>query len=408
MDKVVIIGAGGQGGPCTSILTREENIEEIVLADINLDLANQVKEKVESDQVTTKKVDAGKIEELKKITKDADAVINLTLPQFNAPIMKAAVQSGAHYVDTALGDPIFTQMVKNQSLELDPEFKENGLTALVGCGGSPGTTNVLARYGSDKLDRVDEIHVKLGYKTNAESEEVASAWDPGWSPETALTDYADEAPVFENGEYKFYPPFSDCEKYRFPEPVGQVVLCQHIHEETATLPRFIDKDLRKVDFKYPVDPVAGALVKMGFASSESIDVKGAKVTPLDVLMKLVHQPVETFLTEDEDTVKSHSDDPDFFIVIEIKGTKSGENTKYKLHWAPFAGDDLELYRKFGTANVLVALPAIVGAKMCMESGTQRGVIAPERLDPMDFFQMMADMGAPLKFDETLSKKVSFT
>lgn len=407
MDKVVIIGAGAQGGPCTSILAREENIEEIVLADINLGLANQVKEKVESDKVATTKVDAGKIEELEKITKDADAVINLTLPRFNAHIMKAAVQSGAHYVDTALSDPIWTQMIKNQSLELDAEFKESGLTALVGCGGSPGMTNILTRYGCDKLDDVHEIHIRLG-RSEVKSEEAVKAWKPGWSPETALTDYADEAPVFENGEYKFYPPFSGCEKYNFPDPVGRVLLSYHIHEETVTLPRFIDSDFRKVDFKYPVDPIAGALVKMGFASSESIDVKGAKVAPLDVLMKLVHQPVETFLTEDENTVKSHSDEPDFFIVIDIKGTKSGENTKYKLCWAPFAGDELELYRKFGTANVFVALPAIVGAKMCMESDTQRGVIAPECLDPMDFLEMMADMGAPLKFDEIFSKKVSIT
>jgi hypothetical protein len=38
-----------------------------------------------------------------------------------------------------------------------------------------------------------------------------------------------------------------------------------ICEEPYTLPYYIGKGLREVDFKYPVDPLAGAFVKMGFA-----------------------------------------------------------------------------------------------------------------------------------------------
>jgi saccharopine dehydrogenase-like NADP-dependent oxidoreductase len=37
MKKVLIIGAGAQGGPCTSILSRDDSISEILLADIDLD-----------------------------------------------------------------------------------------------------------------------------------------------------------------------------------------------------------------------------------------------------------------------------------------------------------------------------------------------------------------------------------
>ena len=33
--KVLIVGAGGQGGPCASILARDNTVEEIRLVDIN-------------------------------------------------------------------------------------------------------------------------------------------------------------------------------------------------------------------------------------------------------------------------------------------------------------------------------------------------------------------------------------
>ncbi len=162
-------------------------------------------------------------------------------------------------------------------------------------------------------------------------------------------------------------------------------------------------------FKYPIDPIAAALVKMGFASSESIDVKGVKVAPRDVVMKLVHHPIDTFLTEDERTAKLPPKSAHPY-VVEIKGEKSGENMKYKVWWTSSlftnAEEKLELYRKFGTTNIAVALPAIVGAEMCVEGEAEKGVIAPECLDPVRFLKMMADIGWAVKFHEMLSKEVS--
>ena len=52
MKKVLVVGAGAQGGPCASILARDKDVSQIVLGDIDLDLANKVKEKTKSDKVT--------------------------------------------------------------------------------------------------------------------------------------------------------------------------------------------------------------------------------------------------------------------------------------------------------------------------------------------------------------------
>jgi len=409
MEKVLIVGAGGQGAPCASILARDKDTSEIVLGDIDSDLVNKVKNKIGSDKITAVKLDAGKIADIERAARGVDVIINLTLVRFNANIMKTAVNSGAHYVDAASGDPVWTQLRRNQPLEFDDEFKKANLTALVACGGTPGVSNVLTRYACDKLDRVDEIHVKAGGKLLEEPHEVVSAWDPGWSPEIALMDYAIDTTIFENGEYKDYPAFTGCEEYNFPDPVGPVVVCYHPHEDGITPARFIGKGVENVDFKYPIDPIAGALIKMGLAKSEPIDVRGVKVSPLDVLMKLVRHPVDTFLTEDEDAVKLP---PKLvgLLVVDIKGAKSGEEVIYKLYW-PYhlftnPEEKLEFYRKFGTAEIAVALPAIAGAKMCVAGDADRGVIAPECLDPMKFLKMMAETGCPVKFHEVCSKEAS--
>ncbi len=389
-------------------MARDKDTSKIVLGDIDLDLARRVKDKIGSDKITAVKLDAGKVKDIEEAARGVDVVINLTLVRFNANIMKAAVNSGAHYVDTALDYPLITQLAKRKPLEIDSEFKKAGLTALIACGGTPGVTNVLVRYACDKLDRVDEIYVKGGDSLLEDPHEVVDAWDPGWSPEITLLDYATETMMFENGKYKECAPFSGCEEYDFPDPVGSVVVCYHAHEEGTTLPRFIGKGLKHVDVKYPIDPIAGALVKMGFAKSEPIDVRGVKVSPLDVLMNLVRHPVDMFLTEDEDTVKVPPKFVDL-LVVDIKGAKSGEEVAYKLSW-PYnlftnPEERLEFYRESGTAEITVALPAIAGAKMCVAGNAGRGVIAPECLDPIKFLKMMADMGAPVKFHEVCSREI---
>ena len=420
MKKILVVGAGAQGGPCASILARDDDISEIVLGDIELDLAIQVKEKIKSDKVIPTRIDARKIEDIERAAKGANCVINLTLTAFDSNIMKAALRTGAHYVDTSFGEPslldirardnILSQIIEKRPLAFDDEFRKAGLTALVGCGKSPGVINVMARYVCDKLDRVDEIHIRLGNKSLGGSNEAVRAWEPNWSPFRALWGYAVEPTIFEDGEYRKYPLFGGCEEYNFPDPIGPLLISYHQHQEPITLPHFIGKGIKYCDFKYPVDPVVGAFVKMGFANTEPVEVEGVNIIPRDVLLKLVRQPVNTFLAEDESTAELPLKFASF-TVMDIKGAISGEGVTYIVTY-PFSFLDkeerMEAYRKFGATKIDVALPAIVGAKMCMEGEADPGVTAAECLDPVKFLKKVADMGAPVRFHEVCSRNISIS
>ena len=112
MIKVLIIGAGCQGAQCASILSRDRDVAEIVLADIDLDLANKVKGEIGSNKISAMKVNAEKVEYIERAAKGADAIISLTLPQFNSNIMKATLRSGARCVDAAVDYPLMAQLTK--------------------------------------------------------------------------------------------------------------------------------------------------------------------------------------------------------------------------------------------------------------------------------------------------------
>jgi saccharopine dehydrogenase-like NADP-dependent oxidoreductase len=420
MKKVLIVGAGVQGGPCASILARDENVSEIVLGDIDEELARKAVGKIGSDKIRAVKLDAANVDEVAAAAAGADVIINLTLTAFNPAIMQAALQSGAHYVDTSFGEPslmdirardnILAQIIEKRPIAQDREFKDAGLTALHGCGGSPGTVNIVTRYICDKLDRVDEIRIKLGGRVMQAPTEVIKGWEPSWSPFRALWGYAVEPTMFVDGEYRKYPTFDQPEEYVFPDPVGPVLLTYHQHQEPITLPHFIGKGIRLCDFKYPVDPAAGAFVKMGFGKPEAIDVKGVQVVPRDVLLKLVNPPVNAFLAEDEASARLPMNRV-FLIALDIKGQKADESLAYSVS-LPFSfygttEEKIDVFHRFGTMIIGVALPAVVGAKMCVAGEADRGVICAECLDPVRFLQMMAGMGAPVKLRETVSKEVAF-
>jgi len=403
--KILIVGAGGQGGPCASILARDEHVSEIRLGDINAELATKVAEKIGGGKVKPLLLNAADKGAVTKAAQAVDIIINLTLIDFNDNILEAALAAKSHYVDTACDYGYLRQMVENKPLKYSSEFKALGKTALIGCGATPGMSNIFIRYVCDQMDAVEKIYLRLGYAVLGELQEVVSAWNPGWSPEIALSDFAEPPMIYENGQYKTVSIFSRAEQYQFPEPVGSLLIASHSHEEPYTLPYFIGKGLREVDFKYPVDPLAGAFVKMGFADDRQIDVNGVKVVPRDVLMKLVPRPANAFLEESEASL-AQSADYAWVMEITVDGVKDGACCSHCLTDLILMDQaaKLKFFRRFGSSHIGVALPAVVGAKMCLDGDADRGVISSECLDPQIFFQKMADMGCPVVLEEKIIKR----
>lgn len=406
MVKALVVGAGAQGGPCASILAGEERFEEIRLGDINLDIAKKVANKIGGDKVQSLKLDASNKGELIEAADDVDVIFNFTLIKYNEIIMEAALAAQAHYVDTACNGKFLDDWITGEQPELHREFIETGKTALVGCGFAPGVANVLTRYACDQMDRVEKIVIRAGRAYGSVSEEVVSAWKPTWSPEILLEDYADPPMVLKGGKFVRVPIFSNPETYTFPDPVGDLLLSSHMHEEPYLIPKFyMHKGLQDLDFKYPVDKIVGAFIKMGFADDESIDVNGVQVVPRDVLMKLVERPGNKYLDENEQTILQS--DLTGIMDISVEGEQAGEKITHVISYRFTDGSNKERQRRlldaYGTTMVHVALPAIVGAKICLNGGVDRGVISPDSLDPVIFFQGMAERGVPFEFDEKIIK-----
>jgi len=405
--KFVIIGSGAQGAGGASILGHDEETESVIVGDINFERAQKVVAKIGSDKLIPTKIDAGNLEEIVKISKGYDAILNYTQPRFNINIMNACIEVGAHYVDTAAGPNLQLEpvdMMLDRQMALDKKFKDLGLLAVMACGGTPGLTDVLGKYCADKLDTVEEIGVYSGGRPKAAKKEMElKPLYLGWSNEVALLYHATPGIIFEDGKMKRMPPLSGYEEYPFPPPCGPAPCTYVDHEEPYLLGKFIGKGIKRAIFKQGPNETVSTLVATGFADPNPIDVKGVKVVPRDVLLALIKEPVERFLEEKMPT-KIAERDSYRGSVVTAKGTKNGENVTITLDRSvPRDLKEVQAqYKKLGTNIVGVAMPAIVAMKLKIKKETNlTGVVGPECYDAMKFLKTMAKEGVQVKFNEII-------
>jgi saccharopine dehydrogenase (NAD+, L-lysine-forming) len=386
--KILIVGTGAQGSIIATEMVKSPEVSEVRLSDIDLGKVERLAERLNSEKVRTHHVDANKTNDVMQVARDVNVIVNTTTwkPQFNLNIMEAALNVGALYQDLA--------SYPTEQLALNDRWKEAGLTALIDTGVSPGVTNVLAAQAADKLDRVKEIRVRLW--GGVESKEPTSFW----SPETAWTDMAEKPIVYENGEYKKVPPFSGEEVYNFPD-VGPQTVFWHSHEEPETLPRFIGKGVKYVDFKMggPDFPLAKAIVELGLMNDKPINVKGIKVAPRDVFLALV--PPTPSMEEVERMIKAEMISMRMCCAVDVKGQKKGAKMRYVLY-SSFM-DINELKKRMPGANpvaYVTSVPASIFTKMLVKGRIKtRGVIPPEALEPavrQAFIAELAEKGITVR------------
>jgi len=391
--KISIIGAGVQGSTIAFFLAKNPEVTQIVCSDVSSDRAQRLAKKLRSDKISAEKVDAANIDELLKVTKGVDVVMNATLPKYNLKIMDAALKSGADYVDFAADVPVRVSILRE--LELSHKWKDAGLTAVINQGG-PFVMDVLVRYAADRLDKVDSIRLRFGWKKIPEEKETIPVWEPRWSPDVALEEWRPEPIVYENGKFKEVPRFSGVEEYMFPDPVGPMTLSFIEYEPVFTLPRFIGKGVKYVDCKITLDFLVATLIKMGFANDKPIEVKGAKVAPKDVLLAMVPPPVET-----RDKVETGEIDFLGCYLAEVNGEIAKERITYTMYRS-LKGS--EVYRKFGAVWSDVAIPAVVTAIMLAKGEIKiKGVIPPEGLEPKPFLAKLAEKG--ITFQERVTREI---
>jgi saccharopine dehydrogenase (NAD+, L-lysine-forming) len=383
----MIIGAGAQGNVISGVLAQAEDVDAILLGDVDLDRANEVKQFIGSDKIEVDLIDASHVDSMADQMKKGpyELVVNATLPVFDRPILEACVKANAHYLDMASNEMLVSstgETVQDEFLveqfEFAKNFEEAGLKALILAGGDSGLVNIMAREAVDQLDEIDYIGIK-DYGIVDCDEPVAL-----WSLTTYLEDCAEKGVYWENGQYKYAPIFSGAEDYYFPPPLDhRGTVYYHTHEEPVTIPKFIGKPVKYCDFKLgdPGSEMWRFLIEgLGMMDTEPIDVKGVKVSPRDFLFKIL--PPTLAPKKCADMVKNNKIMSRLQLAVDVKGCAGGEYRHYKM-WTDSPNIVQACEKIPGTNDVswITSVPASILSLMILRNQIKHvGVFPCEVLD----------------------------
>lgn len=377
MKYLALGGAGQEGSRTVRDLVASPGVDSVVIGDLDLAAANRLQREIGSDKVSTVRIDATANTELVKALEAVDVVISFVGPyyRFGVPILQAAIEARCHYVDICDdAEPTLAM------LDLHDAARQAGVVAVIGCGVSPGTLNVLARDAANRMDELDDLH----FRWNVPSSDVEGDVGKSAAVQHGIHIVDGDVTQYLDGQWTKVPAMSGSEQVRFPV-LGTCEAYYLGHPEPVTIPRYI-KGLRNVTQKGGVlglDAVLRAFRELGLTSDEPLQLKAGNVRPSEVAVALLGR-----MPAPDDVPPAVSG----FILI-ASGRRNGEPVELT-------------YVVSGRMGPLTGIPASIVAQM-IGSGqvTRPGVFAPEGcLDADLFLAELARRGIEVQRSERTGRK----
>lgn len=383
--KLVILGAGLQGNICCTDLCDKElspGEKEIVIADYDFKKAKEVAGKFGLKAV---ELDVRNHNQLIEVIRGADIVLNCVQYNWNIDIMRACLEVHAHYID--LGGLFH---VTKQQLELDKEFKEAGLTAVLGMGSTPGTMNVMAGYAASQLDTIEEAKAICACGDFTRTNAVIGI---PYSLLTVMEEHTMEPWILKDGKLQPVPAGSGKETIAFSQPIGNADAFYCIHSEPVQFASsFKDKGIKNASFKLSLpaefEERVRFLADVGFSSEEPVMVKGQEVEPLRTMVSVVNRYLERY----DGSQDGELNDCDV-LRAEVTGTKDGIEKEIAVECV------IRTSEKWGfMAGALDTgvPPSIVAQMIANGQITERGAFGAEKGIPaLAYFKELAKRQMPV-------------
>lgn len=227
--NIVVVGAGGNMVSVTlKELAAKDKDVSFVLTDRD---ERRLKAIIEGlghpENVRSEVVDLFDPERLDSVVSGADLVVNGAGPYYRtaAPVMEACLRTRTNYLD--LDDDVESTM---EAVSFADRAREAGVSLLIGCGVSPGVSNVVGRDLLGELDTVESLDI-AGVLGGDVDDDVGPAVIQHLVH--IITTHFD---AWHDGTRKNIPSWTQSAVFGFSPPLGDVRVYEVAHPESATFP----------------------------------------------------------------------------------------------------------------------------------------------------------------------------
>ncbi|WP_069741120.1 saccharopine dehydrogenase family protein [Streptomyces sp. EN23] len=256
-NRVIVIGAAGEMSRiAVERLAIAPGGWELVLTDIRPENLEPLTRKLPVGKATVQRLDLFDGAALRSLIDGAALVLLGAGPYIrtSSPVIEACLDAKVPYLD-------FDDDVESteHALSLDQKAKAAGIPIYLGCGASPGLTNVMTVDAANDLDTVDLIDV--GWFIGDERPNVGRA-----VLEHLLHISAGDCITWENGRRVVHEGFVETDRFPILRGEPDILLYETAHPEPVTLPRRFP-EARRIRCLGGLDPAAlnGAVRSLGLA-----------------------------------------------------------------------------------------------------------------------------------------------
>jgi len=369
MKALVLGGAGAVCSETTRDLVQYSDFDEIMVAEYNLEAANELIEELGDPRVKAVKFDANNYDEMIKLFPGYDVVINGLPWKYDLAVTKACVEVGVSGLDVS---------TEEEQWDFDQTAKDKDLIFIPGVGATPGITNAMAKKAADQMDEVDDIQINFAaFRCPAPAPGLLITFLWEFHPKTESRTY------YEDGEFHWVGPFEGLKDVDFGGEIGKQEVCYIPHPETKTMPKSLGARKVSVHGCFPPEAMnlAKTLLAWGLYDEEPFKYKDIEVNSLEMIHQLLLRSPQT----KETPVWAYG------LVVDVIGKKDGKDLKIKL-WTKHPpmdewGGKAAYYKN-------IAIPLSIGAQMIVRGDVEmRGVLPPETaIDTKIFFEELARRG----------------
>jgi len=366
--RALVLGAGLQGSACAFDLLRNDAVERVIVADLNVDRLPPFLEKERGNaRLELLRLDARDEDAVLAAMGRADACMNALPYYFNLQMATLAVRAGIHYADLGGNTGIVFQQ-----LELDGQARERGVSVIPDCGLAPGMVNILAAAGIAELDRTDTVKIRVGGLP--QDPQPPLNYQIVYSLEGVLDYYTTASWVLRDGEPRQVEALTEIESVEFPAPVGTLEAF-HTAGGLSTLPWTYQGRVRSMEYKtlrYPGHAeIMRAIRDLGLLGTEPVEVKGQRVVPRELFIACVEPRLRR--PEGRDLVA---------LRVEVEGEKEGRPRRIVYDLLDYYDEQAGISAMERTTGFSLAITGV----MQMDGRiAKRGVFTPDQGVPVEAY-----------------------
>lgn len=400
--NVLIIGAGGVAKVVAhKCAQHNDELGQIAIASRSVDKCQAIIESVKAKEslkvpaeIKAYALNALDIEATKSLIRETDSqiVINVGSAFLNMSVLRACMETGAAYLDTAIHEEPgkiceTPPWYGNYEWKHLAECQEKGVTAILGAGFDPGVVNAWAALAAERyFDQIDSIDI-LDVNAGSHGKYFATNFDP----EINFREFTGQVWSWQNSQWTSNTMFEVKRTDDLPV-VGSQNLYLTGHDEVHSL----SKNLNVPNIRFWMSfgehyiNVFTVLKNLGLLSEQPVKTaEGLEVVPLKVVKAVLPDPASLAPGYTGKTC----------IGDLIKGTKDGQERELLIY---NVADHEDAYAETDSQGIsyTAGVPPVAAARLIVSGEWDaKRMVNVEELPAAPFLTLLDQMGLPTRIKD---------